>query len=69
LQLHNKPDYIVSLKSCQECVGIAEALQAVDKQWLANRYGEIDADDYDKSEEDFEYTWSWFRHSPEFISK
>lgn len=69
LQLYGKEDYIVSLKSPQECNDIAQALQTIDEKWMAERYAKIAPNDYDKSEEDFEYTWNWFSTLPAFYSK
>lgn len=69
LQLYDKEGYIVSLKSSKECVDIANSLEQINEEWLANRYKTIDPNDYAKSEDDFEYTWSWFKYLPEFYAK
>lgn len=68
--LYTKDDYIMSLKTPQEVVEIAKAVEAVTQEDLRNGYNRIPSDDEDYadflSEEDFQYTWDWFNRSKEF---
>lgn len=62
-QLHKGDDYIVSLVTPNQVSEIAKALKSIDKGTLKLGYKQIDPDDYDADigEEDFQYTWSWFK--------
>ena len=64
-------DYIMSLKTPEQTIRIAEAISQISKETLSNGYYAIDSDEYgfELTEEDFEYTWTWFQESLEFWKK
>ena len=68
--LYKKDDYIMSLKTPEEVVEIAKAVETITEEDLRNGYNQILSDDEDYaeflSEEDFQYTWEWFNKSKEF---
>ena len=61
--LYTESDYIMSLKTPQQVRDIAAALPAISEAEFRERYFAIDAASYGfpLSEEDFGYTWDWFR--------
>ena len=67
-QLYGGDWYIVAFVSSEQAAQVAEALGAISKADLRQRYFAIPAEDYDADlgEEDFEYTWSWFQPLTEF---
>ncbi|MGJ7501466.1 YfbM family protein [Variovorax sp. ZT5P49] len=60
--LYSKDDYIMSLKTPAQVQDIAAALVLVGETEFRQLYNNINAKDYDGdiSDEDFEYTWTWF---------
>jgi len=62
-QLHHGDDYIVSLVTPDQIPSVADALKHIDKTTLKKGYDQIKQKDYDGEigEEDFEYTWEWFK--------
>ena len=70
-QLHQSDGYIVSLKTSSEVADLAKVLRAIDQGTLRLRYFAIDPTDYglNFSEEDFEYTWEYFRDLPDFYDR
>ena len=70
-QLYRGDDYIVSLKESEQCAEIANALAAIDADWLQSRYFAIKPSHFGRypSEDDFEYTWGWFSSLPQFYAK
>ncbi|MCC5918633.1 MAG: YfbM family protein [Cryomorphaceae bacterium] len=72
-KIYQKDDYIMSLKTPKQVIKIAEAIEGISKKDLRNGYNQIPSDDevYAAflSEEDFEYTWTWFKNSLEFWKK
>lgn len=70
-QLYRGDDYIVSLKEPEQCAEIANALAAIDADWLRSRYLAIEPSDFGRnpSEDDFEYTWGWFSSLSQFYAK
>jgi len=71
--LYKEDDYIMSLKTPEEVVEIAQAVETVTEEDLKNGYNQILPDDNDYAEflsdEDFKYTWQWFNSSKEFWRK
>lgn len=69
-QIYNEDDYIMSLKTPNQVAEIAEAVGKISKENLRNGYHKISTDDEGYAEflsnEDFEYTWTWFENSVEF---
>jgi hypothetical protein len=67
-QLYGGEDYIVSFLPSNEVQEVDVALRPITKDWMHDKYYRIPADDYgsELSEEDFEYTWSWFEGVREF---
>jgi len=65
-QLYRGEDYIVSLVEPKFVPLVAEALCAVDQEALRQGYERISQANYDGEigEEDFEYTWQWFKELP-----
>ena len=70
-QIYGGDDFIVSLVEPKDVGPTAKALKALTKEWLRQRYFEIDPDAYDMdlSEDDFEYTWANFQGLPEFFER
>lgn len=70
-QIYQEDDYIMSLKTPEQVEKIAEAIVAVSESDLRTGYNKIDGKDYgcDLTDEDFEYTWTWFYESLEFWKK
>lgn len=70
-QIYQEDDYIMSLKTPEQVEKIAEAIVAVSESDLRTGYNKIDSKDYgcDLTDEDFEYTWTWFYESLEFWKK
>lgn len=66
--LYTSGDYIMSLKSPEQVKMVAEAIDAINKPSLKEKYYEINEIDYGFSltEEDFEYTWDWLEQSKSF---
>ncbi len=66
--LYELDDYIMVLKTPWEVKQIAEALRGVQEDGFRKNYFQIDPEDYyfSVTEEDFEYTWSWFQSMREF---
>ncbi|CAG1009011.1 hypothetical protein PHYC_03641 [Phycisphaerales bacterium] len=64
-------DYIVRLVKPEQASAAAQAARQVDEAWMRRRYFAIDPDDYGvvPSEQDFEYTWEWFKDLPEFFGR
>ncbi|MEM1438269.1 MAG: YfbM family protein [Pseudomonadota bacterium] len=64
-------DYIMSLKTPEQVDDIADALGGIDSDEFRSRYYRIDADDYDAdlSDDDLEYTWSWFNGIRDLYSR
>ncbi|UKB82716.1 YfbM family protein [Chryseobacterium sp. MEBOG06] len=69
-KIYHKNDYIMSLKTPEQVVEIAKAIEKVSIKDLKEGYGQIKSDDKEYaeflSEDDFEYTWTWFKNSVEF---
>jgi len=70
-QIYHKNDYIMSLKTPEQVEKIAVAIEKISKEDLRKGYNNIDNKDYgfDLTDEDFEYTWTWFQDSLEFWKK
>jgi len=72
-RIYYKDDYIMSLKTPKQVLEIANAVEKLSKDDLKTGYNKILPDDKDYgeflSEEDFEYTWTWFKNSVEFWKK
>lgn len=66
--LYGESDYIMTLKNPEQVKVIADAIEKLDESTLRNRYFKINSNDYGfpLTEEDFEYTWTWFQGSKEF---
>ena len=69
--LYHEDDYIMSLKTPDQVEKIADAIMAITEADLKEGNNKIDSKDYgfDLTDEDFEYTWSWFQDSLEFWRK
>ena len=70
-QIYFEDDYIMSLKTPDQVENIAEAIVTITEEELRKGYNKIDSKDYgfDLTDEDFEYTWTWFQNSLEFWKK
>ena len=70
-QLHSGGNYVAALKSPGQVEDIARVLRSVTEENLRQSYFNIDPQDYGFpiSEEDFEYTVTWFRRLPGFFEK
>lgn len=70
-QIYHEDDYIMSLKTPEQVKQIAEAIVTISEEDLRKGYNRIDSNDYgfDLTDEDFEYTWTWFQDSLDFWKK
>lgn len=70
-QIYHEDDYIMSLKTPEQVEKIAEAIGTISEDDLRKGYNKIDSKNYgfDLTDEDFEYTWTWFQDSLEFWKK
>jgi len=70
-QLHEGDSYIISLAEPTQVSMIAAALKDIDKNALKAGYDQIAQDDYDGEigDDDFEYTWEWFKDLPALYEK
>lgn len=66
--LYTSGDYIMTLKTPEQVKQIAEEVLRIDSARLRKGYNRISSDEYGfpLTDEDFEYTWSWFQDSREF---
>ncbi len=66
--LYTQDDYIMSLKTVAQVKDIATALRGVTEGRLRQAYFRIDPANYGfpVTEQDFEYTWSWFQSMRDF---
>jgi hypothetical protein len=69
--LNSEPDYFVVLVRPEQVQQIAEALEAVTREWLRERYDALRFPEYQsaKSDEDFQYTWGQFEGLPDFFAR
>ena len=67
-QLIDEADYTVSYVPADRVPPVAEALAAVDREWLRHRYDTLSGTDYDGplGDDDFEYTWDGLQDVREF---
>lgn len=70
-KIYNEDDYIMSLKTPDQVIQIAQVVDTITKEQLQSAYYNIDSEDYgfDLTEEDFDYTWTWFQSSLPFWKK
>jgi hypothetical protein len=70
-QLHQSDDYIISYLTAPEAKEVAGAIKGLDESWMRRKYFQIDPGDYEfpTTEEDFEYTWTWFQGVQAFYQK
>ena len=70
-QLHEGDDYIVSLVTPEQAADVARALEGIDEAWLRDKYAAIDPEEYafQKSEQDWAYTWENFTGLVQFFKK
>jgi hypothetical protein len=70
-QLHAGDDFIVSYVPAEQVEDLVAALRPLDRDWLRQRYAELDPSDYgpEHGAEDFEYTWENFVELREFLER
>src|SRR6516165_1028870 len=71
-QLFRGRDYTVSYVAASQVKDVAAALAKVTRNWMRNRYDQLDPEDCDEVEmgdEDFEYTWENFLEVRQFYKK
>jgi hypothetical protein len=66
--MYFQQDYIMTLKTPEQVKDIFKKFDLVTKELFKERYFKIDKDLYgfETTEDDFEYTWTWFSQSREF---
>jgi hypothetical protein len=66
--LYFQQDYIMTLKTPEQVKDIFKSFDLVTKESFRDRYFKIDKDLYgsNTTEDDFDYTWTWFSQSREF---
>jgi len=69
--IYHKQDYIMSLKTPDQVKAIFSEIKNITESKLRNGYNKIDPKDYGfaLTDEDFEYTWDWFKQSVDFWEK
>jgi hypothetical protein len=69
--LYFTDDYIMSLKTPDEVRAVAAAVDDIGEPEFRSRYFSIDPKEYGfpLSEEDFGYTWHWFRQVRDFYKR
>jgi hypothetical protein len=69
--LYDGDDYFVNILMPEEVKEVAAAIRKIDKAGMRRHYRAIDPKDYGSplSDEDFEYTWSWFKPLKRFFRK
>ena len=69
--LYHEDDYIMSLKTPEQTKKIADAIEEISDKDLRIGYKKISSSDYgfDLTDDDFEYTWTWFQNSKDFWKK
>ncbi len=77
-QLYNGHNYVISLTTPDEVVEIAEATRSIARDWFRTRYFGMQRkflwftySNYDGwiSEEDFDYSWSYFELIRDFVAR
>ncbi|HEU4408919.1 MAG TPA: YfbM family protein [Polyangiaceae bacterium] len=58
--LSGEADDTASFVTAEQVRDVASALAPLTKAWLRERYDRLDPDEYEGSDEDFEYTWENF---------
>lgn len=69
--LYSEDDYIVSYVDKADVPAVASQLNGITASWMKEKYFALNPDDYgmDPSEDDWEYTWSWFSELVKFYTK
>jgi hypothetical protein len=69
--LHHGEEYVVTLTEARDVPAVAAALQQVTEAEMRQAYDRLDPADNgpEWSEEDFEYTWSWFQEVRDLWSR
>ena len=69
--LYFQQDYIMTLKTPDQVRDIFKSFGLMTKETFKNRYFKIDKDLYgfETTEEDLDYTWTWFSQSRDFWKK
>jgi Domain of unknown function (DUF1877) len=67
--LYSGEDYIMSLKTPAQVNDICRSLGDVTREEMRRRYFAIDPTDYERSEDDWEYTWDWFTGLVDFYRR
>jgi hypothetical protein len=70
-QLHEGDDYIVAYLTAEDVRDVAAAIGDIDEGRMRRRYDTLSTTDYGDyvSDEDFEYTWSYFEGVQSFFRK
>ena len=69
--IYHQQDYIRTLKTPDQVKAIFSEIKNITESELRNGYDKIDTKDYgfELTDEDFEYTWDWFKQSVDFWEK
>lgn len=69
--LYSEDDYIISLKDAQQVRDIAQALSKLDEDFFRKRYfsDRKESLEYQRNEQDFQYTWEWFQEVRRLFAK
>lgn len=59
IQLYGEDDYIVNYIRPVAVKEVATALSQLSRSWFEDKYWQLPSD-YDKGEEDLEYSWEYF---------
>ena len=70
-QLHRGEDYIISLITSEQVVQVAGSIKEIDEAFFRKGYQKIKQSEYDGllGEEDFQYTWEYFKGLPALFEK
>lgn len=66
--IYHQSNYIMSLKNPEQVHEIALAIEIINEETLRKGYNCIEVSSYgfDLTDEDFEYTWAWFKSTKDF---
>jgi hypothetical protein len=70
-QLNGGRGWIISLVRPERVPAVADALGKITRDWLRRRYDALDPRNYEGEfgNEDFEYTWNWFKGLPDLFDR
>lgn len=67
----DEDEYYISLVTPKRVAAVVAAIRGIDQAWMRQQYTALGGDygGYPTSDEDFEYTWSWFAQLRTFFGR